>query len=57
MRGDGRVDVTMSFRDNGRGPDIKEQARLTADGTVSAPDVPGIGADPNEDVLAEHRIA
>jgi L-alanine-DL-glutamate epimerase-like enolase superfamily enzyme len=24
---------------------------------VSAPNEPGIGVDPNEDVLAEHRIA
>jgi L-alanine-DL-glutamate epimerase-like enolase superfamily enzyme len=30
---------------------------LNADGTVSAPNEPGIGVDPNEDVLAEHRIA
>jgi L-alanine-DL-glutamate epimerase-like enolase superfamily enzyme len=30
---------------------------LNSDGTVSAPNEPGIGIDPNEDVLAEHRIA
>src|ERR671933_2491161 len=31
--------------------------RLNDDGTVSPPDVPGIGADPNYDVLAPHRVA
>jgi len=31
--------------------------RLNADGTVSPPDVPGIGAEVNEDVLAQYRIA
>jgi L-alanine-DL-glutamate epimerase-like enolase superfamily enzyme len=31
--------------------------RLNDDGTVSPPDVPGIGADPNYEVLAPHRIA
>jgi L-alanine-DL-glutamate epimerase-like enolase superfamily enzyme len=30
---------------------------LNADGTVSPPDVPGIGAEVNEDVLAQYRIA
>ncbi len=35
----------------------KTTLSLNADGTVSAPNVPGIGVDPNEDVLAEHRIA
>src|SRR5207302_1602721 len=28
VRGDGRVDVDMSYRNNGRGPDIKEHSRL-----------------------------
>jgi D-arabinonate dehydratase len=31
--------------------------RLNDDGTVSPPDVPGIGADPNYETLAEYRIA
>ena len=30
---------------------------LNADGTVSPPKVPGIGADPNFDLLEEFRIA
>ena len=30
---------------------------LNADGTVSPPDAPGIGAEVNEDVLAQYRIA
>src|SRR5919202_264861 len=30
--------------------------RLNEDGTVSPPDVPGIGADPNYDVLAPYRV-
>ena len=30
---------------------------LNADGTVSPPEVPGIGAEVNEDVLAQYRIA
>ena len=31
--------------------------RLNSDGTVSPPDVPGIGADPNYESLAEFRVA
>jgi len=30
---------------------------LNEDGTVSPPNVPGIGADPNYDTLAEYRVA
>ena len=30
---------------------------LNDDGTVSPPDVPGIGADPNYESLAEFRVA
>src|SRR5205807_347105 len=33
VRGDGRVDVDMSYRNNGRGPDIKEHSRFAPDGT------------------------
>jgi len=31
--------------------------RLNDDGTVSPPDVPGIGADPNYESLAPYRVA
>lgn len=31
--------------------------RLNADGTVSPPDAPGIGIDPNYEALAPHRVA
>jgi L-alanine-DL-glutamate epimerase-like enolase superfamily enzyme len=31
--------------------------RLNDDGTVSAPNEPGIGIEPNETALAPHRIA
>ncbi len=31
--------------------------RLNDDGTVSLPDVPGIGADPNYEALAPYRVA
>jgi L-alanine-DL-glutamate epimerase-like enolase superfamily enzyme len=31
--------------------------KLNDDGTVSAPMAPGIGIDPDEDVLAPYRIA
>jgi L-alanine-DL-glutamate epimerase-like enolase superfamily enzyme len=31
--------------------------RLNADGTVSPPNVPGIGADPNYESLAPYRVA
>jgi imidazolonepropionase-like amidohydrolase len=41
VRGDGRVDVDFSYRDNGRGPDIREQLRLAADGTLGSLDVTG----------------
>jgi hypothetical protein len=57
---DGRVDVTMSFRDNGRGPDIKEQARLTAEGTVTALDITGkstFGAPIDEHYALQGQIA
>ena len=29
---------------------------LNSDGTVTVPEVPGIGLDPNETALAPHRI-
>jgi D-arabinonate dehydratase len=35
----------------------RETLRLNDDGTVSPPDVPGIGADPNYETLAPYRIA
>jgi len=35
----------------------KHTLRLNNDGTVSPPDVPGIGADPNYESLAEFRVA
>jgi len=41
VRADGRVDVDMSFRDNGRGPDIRENAKVAPDGTVIAVNVTG----------------
>ena len=31
--------------------------KLNDDGTVSPPDVPGIGADPNYETLAQYRVA
>jgi L-alanine-DL-glutamate epimerase-like enolase superfamily enzyme len=31
--------------------------KLNSDGTVTVPEVPGIGLDPNEEALAPHRIA
>ncbi|MGI8643369.1 MAG: mandelate racemase/muconate lactonizing enzyme family protein, partial [Thermomicrobiales bacterium] len=34
-----------------------ETLRLNSDGTVSPPNVPGIGADPNYEALREYRIA
>ena len=34
-----------------------ETLRINKDGTVSPPDVPGIGVDPNYEVLAPYRIA
>ena len=33
--GDGRVRVSYSYRDNGRGPDIEEDFRVGADGTLA----------------------
>jgi L-alanine-DL-glutamate epimerase-like enolase superfamily enzyme len=38
------------------GNTYKETLRLNDDGTVSPPDVPGIGADPNYEALAPHRV-
>ena len=38
---DGRVDTDMSFRDNGRGPDIKEHAKFSPDGTLLSLDTAG----------------
>jgi hypothetical protein len=38
---DGRVDTDMSYRDNGRGPDIKERTRFAADGTLLSLDTTG----------------
>jgi L-alanine-DL-glutamate epimerase-like enolase superfamily enzyme len=35
----------------------RETLKLNDDGTVSAPMAPGIGIEPNEDVLAPYRIA
>ena len=35
----------------------RDTLRLNDDGTVSAPNEPGIGIEPNEDALAPHRIA
>src|SRR5438067_1804718 len=41
VRGDGRVDVEMSYRNNGRGPDIKEHSRFAPDGTLTSFEVKG----------------
>jgi hypothetical protein len=38
---DGRVDTDMSYRDNGRGPDIKERAKFSPDGTLLSLDTTG----------------
>jgi hypothetical protein len=38
---DGRVDADMSYRDNGRGPDIKERMRFSPDGTLLSLDTTG----------------
>jgi len=35
----------------------RETLRINSDGTVSPPDVPGIGADPNYEELAPYRVA
>src|SRR5438309_2354512 len=34
VRADGRIDVDMSYRNNGRGPDIREHSRFAPDGTL-----------------------
>lgn len=41
VRGDGRVDVDMTYRNNGRGPDIKERSRYSPDGTLVSLEVKG----------------
>lgn len=41
VRADGRVDVEMSYRNNGRGPDIKEHSRFAPDGTLVSFEVKG----------------
>ncbi len=41
VRADGRVDVDMSYRNNGRGPDIKEHSRYAPDGTLLSFQVKG----------------
>jgi hypothetical protein len=33
---DGRISVTFSYRDNGRGPDLAEEIRVAADGTIQS---------------------
>jgi len=38
---DGRVDTDMSYRDNGRGPDIKERMRFSPEGTLLSLDTTG----------------
>jgi hypothetical protein len=38
---DGRVDTDMSYRDNGRGPDLKEHSRVSPDGTLLSLDTTG----------------
>jgi D-arabinonate dehydratase len=35
----------------------RDTLQLNDDGTVSPPDVPGIGIEPNEETLAPHRVA
>lgn len=39
------------------GKTYRETLRINSDGTVSPPDVPGIGADPNHEELAPYRVA
>ena len=41
VRADGRIDVDMSYRNNGRGPDIKERSRFAPDGTLVSFQVSG----------------
>jgi hypothetical protein len=36
VHADGQVDVDYSYRENGRGPDIKEHATYTSDGTLTS---------------------
>ncbi|HEY0767089.1 MAG TPA: hypothetical protein VGD47_03960, partial [Steroidobacteraceae bacterium] len=51
VRPDGRIDVAMSYRINGRGPDLKERLKLAADGTLASFQVSGkstFGAPINE---------
>ena len=39
------------------GKTYRETLRINSDGTVSPPDVPGIGADPNDEELERYRVA
>jgi imidazolonepropionase-like amidohydrolase len=59
VRADGRVDVDMSYRDNGRGPDIREHARYAPDGSLVSLAITGkseFGAPIDERfALKEHR--
>jgi hypothetical protein len=59
VRADGQVDVNMSYRDNGRGPDIKEHARYAPDGTLVSLAITGkstFGAPIDEHfALKDHR--
>ena len=41
LRAGGRVDVEMSFRNNGRGPDIQEHSRFAPDGALVSYQVKG----------------
>ncbi len=41
VRADGRIDVDMSYRNNGRGPDIREHSRFAPDGTLVSFQVSG----------------
>lgn len=41
VRADGVIDVVMSYRNNGRGPDLKEHYQLAPDGSVSSFTVKG----------------
>jgi cytosine/adenosine deaminase-related metal-dependent hydrolase len=59
VRADGRVDVDLSYRTNGRGPDLKEHARYAPDGTFLSFEVTGkstFGAPVDEHfALKDHR--
>ncbi len=60
VRGDGRVEVGMSYRNNGRGPDIKEHSRFAPDGTVVSFEVKGkstYGAPIDESYTLQHGKA